>query len=75
MENNLSKIIQRPQDELLDEKEAAALLDLKPGTLAVFRSTGRHSIPFLKIGRNVRYRRSDLDAWLQRCTRADGSTG
>ena len=74
METNVSKIVQRTR-ELLNEKEAAVLLDLKPGTLAVFRSTGRHSIPFLKIGRNVRYRRSDLDAWLQRCTRADGSTG
>jgi excisionase family DNA binding protein len=60
--------------ELLNEKEAAALLDLKPGTLAVFRSTGRHRIPFLKIGRNVRYRRSDLESWLAACTRSDGIT-
>lgn len=74
MENNLSKIIQHTCD-LLDEKEAAVLLDLKPGTLAVFRSTGRHSIPYLKIGRNVRYRRSDLENWLQRCVRSNGTTG
>jgi hypothetical protein len=40
------------------------VLDLEPESLAVFRSTGRHQIPYIKIGRNVRYRRSDLEAWL-----------
>lgn len=50
--------------ELLDEKTAAEYLDTQPGTLAVWRSTGRYAIPFVKIGRNVRYRRTDLDAWL-----------
>lgn len=56
-------------DQLLDEKAAATYLDLKPGTLSVWRSTGRYAIPFVKIGRNVRYRRADLDAWLEQRTR------
>ena len=56
-------------DRLLDEQAAAAYLDLKPGTMAVWRSTGRYAIPFVKIGRNVRYRRADLDAWLAQRTR------
>lgn len=73
MKTTQSQVVQHNR-ELLDEKEAAALLDLKPGTLAVFRSTGRHGIPFLKIGRNVRYRRSDLETWLERCTRSNGVT-
>ena len=50
--------------ELLNEQEASEFLDVAPGTLSVWRSTGRHAIPFIKIGRNVRYRRSDLVAWL-----------
>lgn len=62
-----------PRD-LLDETEAAQYLTLSPGTLSVWRSTGRYSIPFVKVGRRVRYRRSDLLAWLEIRTRANGAT-
>ena len=64
---------QRPL-ELLDEKNAARLLGLSPGTLSVWRSTGRYRLPFVHVGRRVRYRRSDLDAWLDGRTRASGAT-
>ena len=60
--------------ELVDEREAAKILDAKPSTLSVWRSTGRYCLPFVKIGRKVRYRRSDLAAWLERRTRESGST-
>jgi excisionase family DNA binding protein len=53
-----------PQD-LLSDKDAAAYLGLAEGTLAVWRSSGRYQIPFLKIGSKVRYRQSDLDEWLE----------
>lgn len=59
---------------LLDEKAAAAYLSIAPGTLSVWRSTGRHTLPFIKVGRNVRYRVSDLDAWLNKRTRETGAT-
>ena len=60
--------------ELLDEKAAAELLDIAPGTLSVWRSTGRYRIPFIKVGRRVRYRRADLEAWLASRTRTNGAT-
>lgn len=60
--------------DLLDDQEAALLIDVAPGTLSVWRSTGRYGLPFLKIGRKVRYRRSDLLAWLDSRTRASGAT-
>ena len=60
--------------ELVDEKEAARILDISPGTLAVWRSTGRYNLRFLKVGRNVRYRRADLEAWLEKRTRETGAT-
>jgi len=63
-----------PLAELLDEKQAASHLTLSPGTLAVWRSTGRYALPFLKVGRMVRYRRSDLDAWLDARARLSGTT-
>lgn len=54
-----------PADALLDDAQAAAALSVKPGTLAVWRTTGRYALPFLKIGRLVRYRAGDLAAWLE----------
>jgi predicted DNA-binding transcriptional regulator AlpA len=50
--------------ELLTAKAAEKLLDVPPSTLANWRLMGCHKIPFLKIGRNVRYRCSDLLAWM-----------
>lgn len=63
------------ENNLLDEKQAAEVLgDIQPGTLSVWRSTGRYKIPFIKVGRRVRYRRADLLAWLESRTRANGAT-
>lgn len=62
------------ENNLLDEKQAAEVLTVEPGTLSVWRSTGRYSIPFVKVGRRVRYRRSDLLAWLESRTRVNGAT-
>jgi predicted DNA-binding transcriptional regulator AlpA len=69
----IQSIIDATRD-LLDEKEAAQFLDNSPGTLSVWRSTGRYNLPFIKIGRNVRYRRADLIAWLEKRTRETGAT-
>ncbi len=60
--------------DLLDDHAAAALLDVSPGTLSVWRSTGRYNLPFFKIGRKVRYRRADLLAWLAARYRETGAT-
>ena len=60
--------------DLLNEQEAAKELNIAPGTLSVWRSTGRYNLPFLKIGRNVRYRRTDLLAWLDARVRQSGAT-
>lgn len=60
--------------ELLDERSAAKAIDVAPNTLAVWRSTGRYKLPFIKVGRKVRYRREDLLVWLAGRTRAVGAT-
>lgn len=69
----LSQIVERTR-ELLNEEQAAEYLTVSPGTLAVWRSTGRYSLPFVKVGRRVRYRLSDLDAWLEGRSRESGAT-
>jgi hypothetical protein len=48
------------QEKLLTPFEAANVLSVSPATLAIWRSTGRYSLPFTKIGSLVRYRPSDL---------------
>ena len=60
--------------ELLSEQEAADFLQLSPGTLSVWRSVGRYALPFVKIGAKVRYRRGDLQTWLDSRVRINGAT-
>ncbi len=49
--------------ERLNNREAADYLGLKAATLNKWRCHG-DGPPFIKVGRLIRYRRSDLDAFL-----------
>lgn len=49
--------------ERLSNREAAAYLGLKAATLNKWRCHG-DGPPFIKVGRLIRYRRADLDAYL-----------
>jgi len=55
-------ILDRPK--LLTRAEAAAYLGCKPQTLAMWASTKRYNLRYVKVGRSVRYRVSDLEAFL-----------
>ena len=68
MSNGSQQQLLRRQ-ELLTRRQAAEYLNLKPQTLAVWASTGRHQLPLVKIGRVVRYRRQDLDRFLEQRAR------
>jgi excisionase family DNA binding protein len=48
-------------DKLLDVKEAASLLQVKPGTLYAW--VERDKIPHRKVGSLVRFHRAELMAW------------
>ena len=50
------------QDELFRSPRAAEYLTLSKQTLETWRTQGRGP-KYLKIGRSVVYRRSDLDEW------------
>ena len=41
---------------------------MSEGTLSVWRSTGRYDLPFVKIGRKVRYRLGDVMDFIARRT-------
>lgn len=50
-------------DELLTSPETAAYLKVPERTLNDWRYR-KIGPPFLRVGRHVRYRRSDVDEWL-----------
>jgi excisionase family DNA binding protein len=52
------------QSYLLTCREAALYLGISEQTLAIWKCTGRCSLPCVKIGRLVKYRKSDLDAFI-----------
>lgn len=49
---------------LLNRSEAAAYLGIKTQTLAVWASTKRYSLKYVKVGRRALYRPIDLDAFI-----------
>jgi excisionase family DNA binding protein len=55
---------QRFPSELLSRKEAAQYLGVKQQTLAVWLCTKRYNIPVVRIGRLVKYKKTDLDAFI-----------
>ncbi|EHR71390.1 DNA-binding protein, excisionase family [Burkholderiales bacterium JOSHI_001] len=55
--------------ENLTPKEVSELLRVPESTLSVWRSTNRVHLPFFKLGGHVRYRRSDIDGFIQANTR------
>jgi excisionase family DNA binding protein len=59
--------------ELLTRPEAAEYVHIKPQTLAVWACAGRGPT-YVKVGRSVRYRVADLDAFLERGTVTPGES-
>jgi hypothetical protein len=57
-----TRILNTPEQE-------AARLNLSARTMAKARSTGHPAIPFIKIGKTVRYDPVAVDQWLAKNTR------
>jgi excisionase family DNA binding protein len=55
---------------LLTPAETAKLLRISVGTLAVWRCTHRVDLKFIKVGRAVRYRESDVKDFIAANERA-----
>lgn len=63
--------IQKPLfEELYDTETAARILGVSPASLRKWRSEGElpghvPPIPYVKLGKTVRYRKSDLQAYIE----------
>jgi excisionase family DNA binding protein len=58
-------------DDLLTVKQAASYLGAAPQT--VYRWVAEKKIPYVKVGRLVRFRRGDLAGWVAHRTHATSS--
>lgn len=52
-------------EQLLGIRELASWLGIPPATIYQWRSRG-DGPPGYRVGRHVRYRRDDVEAWLER---------
>ena len=68
MHVNTTSLTSFKYTELLTSEQAVAYLGVSPGTLEVWRCTKRYHIPFIKLGRLVRYHKSELDNFLDKRT-------
>lgn len=50
---------------LMTQKEAADYLGTSVGTLNTWRHYGKDKIPYVRWGNRIRYRKEDLDVWIQ----------
>ena len=68
MANGLLNLIQT-SNGLLDTKQASDILGVNDKSLANSRYTGTGiQIPYIKMGKIVRYRQSDLEAYIEKNT-------
>ncbi len=51
--------------KLLTPDETAERLGVLTKTLDVWRCTQRYNLPYVKVGRLVRYRESDIEAFIE----------
>lgn len=59
--------------KLLSAGETAAILGLKESTLAQFRWRGDKRLPWVKIGKSIRYKLTDIEAFIERSTIGKGA--
>ena len=60
----LASVLASRPSPLVDEKAAAEILGITPGTMSVWRCVRRYKLPYTKIGRAVRYRVEDLERFI-----------
>ena len=60
---------------LLTPEQTAAFLCVSEHTLAVWRSTGRYNLPYIKVGRQVRYKGDDVSDFIERRKRGNSACG
>ncbi|MAH06546.1 MAG: DNA-binding protein [Alphaproteobacteria bacterium] len=50
---------------LMTSHDVSKILGVSVGTLAVWRTTKRYNLPYVKSGRLIRYRQEDVQAFIE----------
>ena len=50
---------------LMTSHDVSKILGVSVGTLAVWRTTKRYNLPYVKSGRLMRYRQEDVQAFIE----------
>jgi predicted DNA-binding transcriptional regulator AlpA len=58
-------VLTQPPRRLLTPQETSLMLGVTVETLAVWRSTKRYDLPWVKIGRLVRYTEADVHSFIE----------
>lgn len=53
-----------PSIVTLSRKEAAKYLGVSESTLANWASTKKFTLPYYRVGRSIKYRKTDLDTFI-----------
>lgn len=53
------------KNNLLTKEQVSEILGITIGTLAVWRTTQRYDLPYVKAGRLIRYRYEDVMAFIE----------
>jgi hypothetical protein len=56
------------QETLIPPAATAEILKLKEATLAQYRWKGDKRLPWVKLGSTIRYKLSDIEAFIERST-------
>ena len=59
------------QDQLLTANEAAKILGIKAASLAQRRWRGDLALPYVKLGKVIRYKQTDLNSYIEKNTIAE----
>jgi len=57
-----------PATVLITPKETANILGVGEATLSIWRCTCRYPLPYVKVGRAVKYRLSDVEEFIRQRT-------
>lgn len=58
----------------IDEIVVAQIINKTLSTMRTERSRGRFHPPYYRCGNKIRYRRSEVEAWLMTCRRVPAAT-
>ena len=60
-------------NKLISAGQTAEILGLKESTLAQFRWRGDKRLPWVKLGKTIRYKLSDIEEFIERSTIGKGA--